>query len=835
MKAYALVLFLGLTWTLRVQALRDGRTDITGARAQIMRSIKRKIHHMGGGCIHDDILEHHPPSRKEIQAPQEYSQRLARNRHLAGATLESLQEEFSHIRISYDLEDDLSGSKRTFFREKLIPDVVGFLERLLQVRPVNDPLFAYRECTTRVSGEPSKCEEYEQEVTCADVVEGDTITIPDSYLGEQTEYDKDGNIVNTLPGGNGVNASDFHVFIRARDISFCGEGVVGFALTCQRDQFDRPIFGAVYLCPNSLSTADHDYPKTRATGIHEMLHALGFTASSLSKFRDINSLEPLTPRDSISPDEVSSEFKITYDCDGQTREFDLPSKNTTQFVSSRGISQCETTEDFLRKERCVARMVTSKAAAHGREYFNCSTLEGPDLENQPTRSCQILGSHWDERILATEIMSPIITNFPVLTDITLGFLEDSGWYLPNYTLSDALEKDIDFGFHQGCAFVNEKCLVNAGKRVLQGKHEMRGLEDLSAETEATDGIQPRYLETAQVVSNFPSHFCAESDTSPEEFYSCTVDRRSFGTCNLGTFEESLPTTFQYFPGNSTLGGGRKEADYCPMIVPPSAGSCLDPEMDQDVLSVSSRGQRKGISNSVCLSSTIHFQSGDLVLGGAGCYEVQCLPSHLQVVVYLDDENTEDPVYFPCFSEGEVITSHNFYGSIVCPDPSLFCDTVPSPSPTVSPTQSVTGTPSGSARVTPSTTFSAASTPSKKAKASAKESPSRGAGDTESGGSKNSDQKLFGVSLSILIPAIIAVAVVFLVGYTLKRKFCKVYVTDADLYISDEDADDDGVGITLEEDDNEDLRDASRETGSIAVEDDSGNVRETSGDTSVREP
>jgi hypothetical protein len=62
-----------------------------------------------------------------------------------------------------------------------------------------------------------------------------------------------------------------------------------------------------------------------------------------------------------------------------------------------------------------------------RNHFNCANATGAKLENQPT-SQDCFGSHFDERLYYTEIMSAVFSQtVNVLSPLTLALLEDSGW------------------------------------------------------------------------------------------------------------------------------------------------------------------------------------------------------------------------------------------------------------------------------------------------------------------------------------------------------------------------------------------------------------------------
>lgn len=77
---------------------------------------------------------------------------------------------------------------------------------------------------------------------------------------------------------------------------------IAWASTCKRDQYDRPIMGRINLCPAIVPSApvlaawvratqeDGALPEAARTLLHVMLHelahALGFSAGSIGLFRD---------------------------------------------------------------------------------------------------------------------------------------------------------------------------------------------------------------------------------------------------------------------------------------------------------------------------------------------------------------------------------------------------------------------------------------------------------------------------------------------------------------------------------------------------------------------
>ena len=50
----------------------------------------------------------------------------------------------------------------------------------------------------------------------------------------------------------GIPNADTYVFVYAENVASCatsGSSVIAYASSCQRDQYDRPTFGVINLCP----------------------------------------------------------------------------------------------------------------------------------------------------------------------------------------------------------------------------------------------------------------------------------------------------------------------------------------------------------------------------------------------------------------------------------------------------------------------------------------------------------------------------------------------------------------------------------------------------------
>ena len=130
-----------------------------------------------------------------------------------------------------------------------------------------------------------------------------------------------------------------------------------------------------------------------------------------------------------------------------------------------------------------------------RDFFDCDSLQGAELENQPTAPCNFFGSHWESRILLDALMAGFTSHNAFLTPMTLALFEDSGWYRANYSMATLVQPNVSWGFQQGCDFALNKC------------------------------VAPK---AAPVSTGTPAHFCAgvTATTDPQQASECTLDRYS---------------------------------------------------------------------------------------------------------------------------------------------------------------------------------------------------------------------------------------------------------------------------------------------------------------------
>jgi leishmanolysin len=206
-----------------------------------------------------------------------------------------------------------------------------------------------------------------------------------------------------MAGEAGVTEADYIMKVTAWPTQ---GSVAAWASNCLVDQFGRPIAGHMNIGPNAMGSSSDANLLVVMT--HEMLHALGFAS-----YRFDNFMNP-------------------------SGQLYVPVKQTTLGSGS--------------KTKRAWLLNSPRVVEAAREYFDCPTLEGLELEDNLEDGKP--GSHWDERNLREEIMTPVADygfGEPRISKMTLAVFHDMGVYFPNY----AKARDSAYGKGQGCDFVNQ--------------------------------------------------------------------------------------------------------------------------------------------------------------------------------------------------------------------------------------------------------------------------------------------------------------------------------------------------------------------------------------------
>lgn len=114
------------------------------------------------------------------------------------------------------------------------------------------------------------------------------------------------------------------------------------------------------------------------TIFHEFTHVLGFNSVDFPYYYNHATGKPRTPRNVFN---MPSQKEVLC-VDGTRQSVSMPSESTVKPVT--------TPNGYIAYE-----IVTETVRNVARNQFNCQTLEGARLENQPTTTEDCFGSHWD--------------------------------------------------------------------------------------------------------------------------------------------------------------------------------------------------------------------------------------------------------------------------------------------------------------------------------------------------------------------------------------------------------------------------------------------------------
>ncbi|KAL3665087.1 hypothetical protein V7S43_009720 [Phytophthora oleae] len=578
------------------------------------------------GCIHDTI------DHKLVDGHQQYGDNHpfdTRNRKLSeqDATnyqkyeTSSAEDAYQPIRITSFYDEatlNLLSKEQRAVIYKIIPDAIARFKKALKVIPVQGKLAAQHTCKTQWLTTPPTCKTFVENEKCLEM------PIPAEHFGA-TRY------CNTCPkaacaGGScaytesqGVADTDFLLYVRSTTTDYCSSRTLAYASSCQKDQYDRPTFGMANFCPSQISTATEDYEAQVSTAMHEMTHALGFSAQFFPLMRYPDGT-PRTPRDSNGRPPTYTSGSCP---NGSPIDYYIaPSSNTVQHSTERG--------------HVVSKMVTPNVAAFVKAHFGCDSVVGAEIEQQDGTGC--LGSHWEERIFEPEYMTPVDSFRNVFSALTLAFFEDSGWYRANTATAERLH----FGENRGCSFATEKCInPSTGASV------------------AAD------------------HYCTSNTAE-----SCSVDATSRSVCSIST-GKTIPNDYRYFSGAPTMGGedfadfcpinvGYSYGDCSNPSNLAFPGSTK----------INILGESYG-SNSKCTATTLRSaDSSNWVVNArrqTGCYAMRCYgngsddTSKSTIVFTIPRSKSNDNVLVNCTKKGEQLSVPGFTGVLTCPDPSVVCD------------------------------------------------------------------------------------------------------------------------------------------------------------------
>jgi hypothetical protein len=386
-------------------------------------------HEHSHGCVHNSVA---------LRVPFISAQQYKGDRR---------QQSWESIRITFDfngIDSSLPAAQKTYIT-KLITDAGDWLQASLMVK--------------RVSGNLKFDDAAGTNMQCGEAnLNGNNYT---KYIS------------------TGV-AADLVIFVLAQGSTTCAAGnFMAYASHCRQDQFDRPTFGYIQMCPQhfAVSNIQAERDQDFHTAVHEITHILGYSSSLFAFFRDINGA-PYTARcgnPSTHPTSWLPSGVFAYTSGPQGTE----NKTNTQYAEAwccasntigwppwkcQGLHsgfkfqvadtviKVQTVGGDLDRVGNTSRMlVTPTVVSVARQHFGCPTLAGVEVEDDGGQGS--VGSHWEERQMMSEYMVAASNAEGlriVKSNLTLALLQDSGWYKADYAAADILR----WGYRQGCQFLN---------------------------------------------------------------------------------------------------------------------------------------------------------------------------------------------------------------------------------------------------------------------------------------------------------------------------------------------------------------------------------------------
>lgn len=340
---------------------------------------------------------------------------------------------------------------------------------------------------------------------------------------------------------------------------------------------NRPVAGLVAFSGNFNSTKENWLNFYTSLAVHEFTHILIFNPEMYHLFIDSN---------------------------GQS----MPMESIMRNATINGLER-----SFI---------ITPKVMEVAKKYFNCSNIIGVELENQGGIGTAM--SHWEARVMLTDYMIGVSYDEMTISEITLAFFEDSGWYQANYFTGGLFR----FGKHEGCSFLENNC-INSNQGV-----------------------------------TYPREYCNQQYAPV-----CTTGRTSKGFCFITDYT-SIPSNYNYFHDNM---GGLVLPDFCPTSIVPTNETAFLPwscsmgfsqfpsELEETISSTSACFMSNLIKDEYMTSVNAMYQSPRTT-----CYQFSCNYNDRTLSVIIGSKTVQCPI------AGGYVEVDGYFGKLECPDFNLIC-------------------------------------------------------------------------------------------------------------------------------------------------------------------
>lgn len=205
----------------------------------------------------------------------------------------------------------------------------------------------------------------------------------------------------------------------------------------------------------------------------------------------------------------------------------------------------------------VDTVISKNVVEKARKHFNCKTLEGVPLEYNGGENST--GGHWSRKIMNTDYMIGRSHGENLISDISLAFFEDSGWYKVDYSKANIFY----WGKNKGCRFFTDNCVKKS--HIIKNFLKVLGKEK---QTEYAKKVKKYRLDVElriestimKVETSFKKEFCEELNQPV-----CSMHNTFRGYCGVRKFNRILPKQDQNF-SNDKIGGFDNFVNRCPIVI-----------------------------------------------------------------------------------------------------------------------------------------------------------------------------------------------------------------------------------------------------------------------------
>lgn len=223
----------------------------------------------------------------------------------------------------------------------------------------------------------------------------------------------------TTTNSTGWASTDLAVLLTAVALPSCVSAVAAAAV-CRRDQHDRPVAGAINVCPDALQPHAARDADLEALVLHELVHVLAFAPSLFPFFRSCPANATVSggaPSGDACPPRT-----LRRASDGLPLGYPAIANTTLQPAGSSGKEG---------EEGHAPLLLTPAVTAAARRHYACAddtALRGAPLQN-------VGGSvlaHWAAASLPDALLAPGWQlrrgSRRALSPLTVALLQDTGWY-----------------------------------------------------------------------------------------------------------------------------------------------------------------------------------------------------------------------------------------------------------------------------------------------------------------------------------------------------------------------------------------------------------------------